>query len=198
MFSEKLNGYDLRRVAEELKTRLEKVKNISRTDIFGGQKREVRIEPDIEKMAAINVSMNDIINSLRANNISKNVGSIVSGNKTKSIQFTSLITSKKTIENTIILKKGQENFKLNDVGRLYKTLYGKEPEKNNKIIRVGDVAEVVDGAEYPKDYLTLGFGPASKYFPDFKNKRLNAVTIAFSKKKGTNAVTVAENIFTGS
>ena len=42
--------------------------------------------------------------------------------------------------------------------------------------------------------MSIGFGPASPYFKKFKNERLNAVTIAFSKKRGTNAVSVADNV----
>ena len=53
---------------------------------------------------------------------------------------------------------------------------------NNKTIFVRDVAEVTDGGEEPSQYVRFSDGKGS--FP--------AVTIAISKRKGTNAVTVAE------
>jgi multidrug efflux pump subunit AcrB len=53
-----------------------------------------------------------------------------------------------------------------------------------KTILVRDVAEVSDGGEEPSQYVRYSAGKGS--FP--------AVTIAVSKRKGTNAVTVAENV----
>ncbi len=55
---------------------------------------------------------------------------------------------------------------------------------NDKTILVRDVAEVSDGGEEPSEYVRYSDG---KGF-------LPAVTIAVSKRKGTNAVTVAENV----
>ena len=55
---------------------------------------------------------------------------------------------------------------------------------NDKTIFVRDVAEVSDGGEEPSQYVRYSDGKGS--FP--------AVTIAVSKRKGTNAVTVAEDV----
>jgi multidrug efflux pump subunit AcrB len=55
---------------------------------------------------------------------------------------------------------------------------------NEKNIFVRDVAEVTDGGEEPSQYVRYSDGKGS--FP--------AVTMAISKRKGTNAVTVADNV----
>jgi multidrug efflux pump subunit AcrB len=55
---------------------------------------------------------------------------------------------------------------------------------NDKTIFVRDIAEVSDGGEEPSQYVRYSDGKGS--FP--------AVTIAVSKRKGTNAVIVAENV----
>jgi multidrug efflux pump subunit AcrB len=55
---------------------------------------------------------------------------------------------------------------------------------NDKPIFVRDVAEVKDGGEEPAQYVRYSDG--NGFYP--------AVTIAVSKRKGTNAVTVAENV----
>ncbi len=55
---------------------------------------------------------------------------------------------------------------------------------NDKTIFVRDVAEVTDGGEEPSQYVRFSDGKGS--FP--------AVTIAIAKRKGTNAVTVADNV----
>jgi len=55
---------------------------------------------------------------------------------------------------------------------------------NDKPIFVRDVAEVTDGGEEPSEYVRFSDGKG--FYP--------AVTIAIAKRKGTNAVTVAENV----
>jgi len=55
---------------------------------------------------------------------------------------------------------------------------------DGKPIFVRDVAEVTDGGEEPSQYVR--FSDGSGFYP--------AVTIAISKRKGTNAVTVSENV----
>ena len=55
---------------------------------------------------------------------------------------------------------------------------------NDKTIFVRDVAEVTDGGEEPSQYVRFSDGKG--FYP--------AVTIAIAKRKGTNAVTVAENV----
>jgi len=55
---------------------------------------------------------------------------------------------------------------------------------DGKPIFVRDVAEVTDGGEEPSQYVR--FSDGSGFYP--------AVTVAISKRKGTNAVTVSENV----
>jgi multidrug efflux pump subunit AcrB len=55
---------------------------------------------------------------------------------------------------------------------------------NDKPIFVRDVSEVTDGGEEPSQYVRFSDGHG--FYP--------AVTIAISKRKGTNAVTVSENV----
>jgi multidrug efflux pump subunit AcrB len=55
---------------------------------------------------------------------------------------------------------------------------------NDKTIFVRDVAEVTDGGEEPSQYVR--FSDSKGSFP--------AITISVSKRKGTNAVTVADNV----
>jgi multidrug efflux pump subunit AcrB len=55
---------------------------------------------------------------------------------------------------------------------------------NQKPLFVRDIANVVDGGEEPSQYVRFSDGKG--FYP--------AVTIAISKRKGTNAVTVAENV----
>ena len=44
LYSEQYDDYDLRRIGEEVLSRLSAVKDISRTEIVGGRRREIRVE----------------------------------------------------------------------------------------------------------------------------------------------------------
>ena len=57
---------------------------------------------------------------------------------------------------------------------------------NDKPVFVRDVAEVTDGGEEPSEYVRMGHAGSREFLP--------AVTIAIAKRKGTNAVIVANSV----
>jgi len=57
---------------------------------------------------------------------------------------------------------------------------------NDKPVFVRDVAAVTDGGEEPSEYVRMAHAGSSEFLP--------AVTIAIAKRKGTNAVIVADNV----
>jgi len=64
-----------------------------------------------------------------------------------------------------------------------------------------DLAQIVDGPEEPESYTHLTFGPGASRDPETQRleaavqaKSYNQVTIAVAKRKGTNAVQVAEGL----
>ncbi|MDH4028379.1 MAG: efflux RND transporter permease subunit, partial [Nitrospirota bacterium] len=72
-----------------------------------------------------------------------------------------------------------------DVGNVVVGVYSGRP------VYLKNAAEIIDGAEEASDYVLTGFGPASK----IKESGLyDAVTIAVSKKKGTNATHISERV----
>jgi len=57
---------------------------------------------------------------------------------------------------------------------------------NDKAVFLGDVAQVTDGGEEPARYVRMARADSREFLP--------AVTIAVAKRKGTNAVIVADNV----
>ncbi len=57
---------------------------------------------------------------------------------------------------------------------------------NGKPVFVRDVAEVTDGGEEPSEYVRMALAGSRQFLP--------AVTISIAKRKGTNAVIVADNV----
>ena len=59
---------ELRRIAEEAEARLARVRNVFRSEIHGGYRREVRIEADPARMQALGVCFADIQMAVAGNN----------------------------------------------------------------------------------------------------------------------------------
>lgn len=74
-----IDAQQRRRVAERLKTIVEKVDGVSAVDIFGGYEREVQIEVNPHRMALYGFSYHDIESALRRANIEAPSGSIQTG-----------------------------------------------------------------------------------------------------------------------
>jgi multidrug efflux pump subunit AcrB len=68
----------------------------------------------------------------------------------------------------------------------------------DKPVYLRDVSHIEDGAEEPADYVLYGTGPAYHQQTDVNSQAaqtaLPAVTISIAKRKGTNAITVADHV----
>jgi multidrug efflux pump subunit AcrB len=170
LFSQGKPPYQLRRLAEEFKARLDSLRDISRTEIYGGYKREILIEPDPEKMATGKISFMDIENALRAWNSINTAGDLYLKGKKIRLVTSPGLSNAEDIANTVV-----KTFK-------------------DRIVKIEDIATVKDAPAEQESYVNTGFGPVSPYSGEYGDKVFPAVTLAFSKKRGTNAVAVAENI----
>ncbi|HEU4389997.1 MAG TPA: efflux RND transporter permease subunit, partial [Blastocatellia bacterium] len=65
-------------------------------------------------------------------------------------------------------------------------------EFDNRPVYVRDVARIEDGPEEPADYVLSGAGPSSGYGSNAEVQP--AVTISIAKRKGTNAIDVADRV----
>ncbi len=175
LFSDGKTSFDLRRLAEEIKAQLSWMKNISKTEILGGYGRQIRVLPDIQSMAARKISLQDIQNALQSSNVSGAVGNLLINSKEKLLIVGDGVSTAQDVRDIIV------------------------KSVNTGLVRISDIAEVQDGPEEQANYVNIGFGPAAQSeYEQFKEKRYPAVTIAFSKKKGTNAVSLAKKIISES
>jgi multidrug efflux pump subunit AcrB len=171
LFSPRRDAFELRRLAEEMKSRLDSLENIFQTEIIGGYPREILIEPDMEKMAARNLTISDISSALVRNNRALSSGFAIVSGKSLRLMASSSLKTVEDVRNTVV-RAGSDG----------------------EIVRVEDLASVSDGPREQEYYTEIGFGPASDIQDNIKNKKFPAVTLTFSKKKGTNSVEVAKNI----
>ena len=173
LFAEAYSDHELRRVGEEVATRLSRLENISRSAIVGGRKREIRVEMDPGKMKGFGVSILDINKALMGADASTRAGTYNKNNQVITLTSSSFLTSIDEVRSLVV--SGQTGMP----------------------VYLTDVATVIDGPEEANSYTRIGFSnyyrKQQKMGPEI-NVSFPAVTLAFSKKKGTNAVKVAENI----
>lgn len=159
---------ELRRIAEEAEARLATVRNVFRSEIHGGYRREVRIEADQAKMQALGICFADIQMAVSGNNQLADSGRILDGDHSLRILAGKVIKSAAEISRIPIRAN------------------------NGRPVYIEDVATVLDTVEEPERYHHSTWGSASG--KAVTGERHPAVTISFSKKKGTNAVNVAKEI----
>ncbi|HOI91699.1 MAG TPA: efflux RND transporter permease subunit [Candidatus Rifleibacterium sp.] len=159
---------ELRRIAEEAEARLARVRNVFRSEIHGGYRREVRIEADSARMQALGVCFADIQMAVAGNNLLADAGRIVDGGASMRVLSGKVIRSAAEIARIPIRSV------------------------DGRPVYIEDVAAVQDTVEEPERYHHSTWGPASGRSET--GERHPAVTISFSKKKGTNAVDVAREI----
>ena len=165
LWSSQYSGYELRRVAFELCDELKKDKDISEFHVTGGQRRQIRINLDPQRLRAYNASPQQIMGSLRQANFLLPSGKFPSG------------TMEYIVETGGLLRDSEE------VGGVVISSFQGRP------VYLRDVALITDGPEEPGSYVFMGFGPASN---EKKPGAYEAVTISIAKKKGTNATQIAE------
>jgi len=115
--------------ADDFKKELRRINGVSRFEVVGEVEKEVKVEVNIEKMSQYSLSLEDIVNILRAQNVEIPSGSIEFEDGKIDVITQGKFTSLKEIENTII---------------------GGSSE-NGSVVRLGDIADIYmdleDGAE---------------------------------------------------
>ncbi|MFH2064202.1 MAG: efflux RND transporter permease subunit [Pseudomonadota bacterium] len=172
LYSAEHDDHQLRRIGEEVLSRLSEVKDISRTEIVGGRKQEVRVELMPEKMAGLGVSIPEVQQALAGADASVTAGSFSRFNRDYTVTSHSFLTS---------------------VDQVAALVVGVNQERP---VYLRDIAEIIDGPEEAATYSRICF---SHYYQqksgmDVGTKTHPAVTLALAKKKGTNAVTVSKEI----
>ena len=159
------DGYQLRQIAAEVRHGLEQVDNVSETLLIGGQRRELRVVLDPQKLAAYRLSPPAVARALEAANQRTAAGSFAQGNREVAVEAGSYLTG------------------ADDARRLIVGVFSGRP------VFLGDVAEVSEGPGEVSEYAFFGTGAAGtgeKHSGDYP-----AVTLTVAKRKGTNAVVLA-------
>ena len=92
----------LQKKAEKLEKELKKESGVKKVEILAYPEQEVRISLDIEKMAQMNISLDNIINAVKSNNANIPGGSIKLDDKSFSIKTSGSYNNLDEIRNTVV------------------------------------------------------------------------------------------------
>ncbi len=169
LWSEKYDDFEIRQLAEEVTSEIEKVKDVAITKEIGGRTRELKVVLDKDKMAENGVDALSIMQMIQANNGSSQSGAFVQNDTEYLVTTGKFLATSEDVENLVV------------------------GVNNNLPVYLKQVASIQDGPQTPKNYVSFGYGKANEKYTTY-NSEYPAVTISIAKVKGADAMKIAEKI----
>lgn len=160
--------FTLRRVAAQIHDQIKEVADVSEVKIIGGQRRQIRVTLDQSRMAAFGVAPATIAPVLKQANRQLQSGTFASENREFLIETTGFLSTAEDVGNVVVAVS------------------------NNHPVYLREVSDISDGPEEPADYVFFGVGAGNEKGGSIAPQP--AVTISVSKRKGTNAIAVADRV----
>ncbi|MBK8481354.1 MAG: efflux RND transporter permease subunit [Proteobacteria bacterium] len=156
----------LRRLAAQLDDAIKQVPDVAETTITGGARRQIRVLLDPARLVSRELSAAGLIPLLQQSNRQFRAGGLTTDDREVVIETGGFLSTAEEVGNVVVgINAG-------------------------KPVYLREVAQVVDAAEEPAQYVFYGEGAA-------KASRANeqpAVTLSVAKRPGANAVAVAEAV----
>jgi multidrug efflux pump subunit AcrB len=168
------SSFELRRIAGELRREIAGIDDVSTVEITGGERRQVRIFLDPQRMATAGVDPTTLTSSLIMQNATLPAGAFDEGNQQVLVETGAFLTSR------------------DDVAALVVGAAAGRP------VYLRDVAEVIDGAEESTSRVFFVPGAAASKrgidLPAGADQIAPAVTLSIAKRQGSDAARVVERI----
>jgi multidrug efflux pump subunit AcrB len=169
LWSGRYDGAGLRRIAAELGKELARLEDVSEVKLIGGERRQVRVLLDPQRLAASGLDPAAVAQALTLQNAASPAGSFEEGNREVLVETGAFLTD------------------AGEVADLVVGVHGGRP------VYLRQVAEVVDGSEEVASYVSFLPGPAFRG-PQAGTTAaadggglLPAVTVTLAKRKGADA-----------
>src|SRR5579859_7904838 len=111
----------LREVTEiadkQIKPRIENISGVGQIRLVGGLKREIRVWVDPDKMRAYNLSVAEVANALRQQNMELPAGNVNAGATELSVRTLGRLVDPAQFDEIAIARRGSYVVKLRDIGR---------------------------------------------------------------------------------
>jgi multidrug efflux pump len=108
----------LKKYAEDMKEKMEGLKEITRVDLVGALEREIQINVDMYKAEAAEISIGDIENAVKYENMTISGGNVNTGDMKRNIRIIGQFTDVSQINNLIIRTPTGQAIYLKDVAQV--------------------------------------------------------------------------------
>ncbi len=170
LWSNDVDDAALRLVALDLRKHIKAIPDTSQTFIVSGRREQMTIHIYPEKLAGHGVTLDQIAHAIQAANAEAKAGESEAGGQVATVYTGAFLQTKEDLERLIVgMNKGRP-------------------------VYLRDVAEVRRGPSDAKALVSYYTGAATEKASDLRANGVPAVTLAVAKKKGTNGVTVAEEV----
>jgi HAE1 family hydrophobic/amphiphilic exporter-1 len=155
--SEKLSAAELTRIADPRITRaLRSINGVAQVNLVGGVERELTVELKPDALRAANVSVSQVVEALQTQNLAAPVGSLVGPTEERSIRLQGRLQTPAEFRQIVVAQRG------------------------GQVIRLEQVASVVDASEEPRSAALFNGG--------------RAIGLDVLKSRGTSTTRVAEDV----
>ena len=169
LWSENYDDYQLKQIAQELTDEIEKVNDVAATQKIGGRNRQLRVVLDKDKMSESGLDFLSVSEMIKANNQQLSGGSFDKNDTEFMVTTGKFLETVADVENLVV------------------------GTQQNRPIYLKQIANIQDGPELPKNYVSLGFGQASEKASTYTSE-YPAVTISIAKRKGADAMKISDII----
>lgn len=189
----------LKKYAEAIEDRIESMKEITRVDVVGALDREIQINVDINKLQAANMTLGDIQNAIRYENLTISGGSVEVDEMKRTLSINGEFKSVDEIANLVVTSMTGARVYLKDIAEVKdshaeQASYGRLNKSNvitlNVIKRGGEnlidasdkIHEIIDEMkekELPKDLSIVITGDQSRTTRVTLHDLINTIIIGF-------------------
>jgi multidrug efflux pump subunit AcrB len=163
-------GHELGQVARSIETEIQRVPGTRNVYTVGGVPSLVRVQLDAQRLAGYGVTIEDLRQALLAANLVQHAGTLVGGDRVTPVDAGEFLANRADVAGLVVaVRQGRPVF-------------------------LEDVADVSTKPDQPDSYVWLGTGPGAGRVGLPPTVHAPAVTIAVSKKPGTNAIVVARQV----
>lgn len=165
--SENKNLLELRKITANVRDIISAIPDVSQTHIIGGKKRQFQIFIDEEKLKQRILNPNEIVDLIQKANVKLNAGHLEKMSEYVNVEADAFFSSKTDLEHLVV------------------------GVSQGSVVYLKDIARVVDGPDENECKVDIRF----KENPEnLKKGPYGAVTLAVSKRKGSNATWLCQKI----
>ena len=170
LWSDTTSSYHLRQMAEVVGNEVKKIPDVSDVRLIGGERRQVRVTLDKEKMGQTGTDFQKVSQALQGNNTQMQSGNLLANDEVLSVQTGNFFTKVEEIGTTIV------------------------GIHNNQPVYLHQIATLEEGPEDTQNYVSFAYGAAQAHQQSSHPDNYAAVTLSVAKKKGSDAMGLAEKV----